>query len=234
MAREKLSNDQIIAIRKICEIGLEIQKEHYDDLVELRLNLQRTYGEIAEDLGLKDREDIWSEEAAIQVAWRAVNGSDGGFGSSVKYAGIADPNKLKEIGQSNSLIGARVAGERGRKTQKEQGLGIYAISPEDRRKNAAKGGKSISPEKRLEMGRKAAIAQGKVPYSPREIFEDKIILGELEFAMGATEAKTFQDKIGRPNWSAIACKVNEVYHGSIEVRNRTSLSSAVSRWKKNN
>jgi len=147
------------------------------DLIEYRIN--NSLLDIAEDLDVKSLYGIEKNEVArssVGYAFRGHHNED--FMPDYQFNGLFSEEMNDMIEESRYIKVGRENGHIGGLKASKLGVGVHALTPEER----------------IENGRKGLEAQGKHLWSLEEIAE----LGELKYEQGLT-------------WNDTASKMNEKY-----------------------
>ena len=219
------SPEQITAIRSAISLGKQLQLEIpqiaddyrdglYTSKIARKYNLPLMYGV--------------NEKVAISAIGYAIRGNNGIYNTEPYQGFIKDSDEL-EILYKQHLT------KNGLETY-EQGLGIYALTPEQRieynKQAGLKGGAkayqqgkgiyALTPEQKREYGRKGVISRGQTPWAEESIDEK---VSEIERAYNLFQLPEY-------TISLIAKKLNEEYHNNTRVRTRKSVEGALRKYRK--
>lgn len=228
----RLTPEQITAIKLSIELGKILRDEH-PEIKNLYTIQNLSQPDIAKKLNVQEEYLIVGDNVAARGVGKALTGHRGGFGIEPYTGLITNEEELRQLKLEHIMKYSRQTIQR----EYEEGIGIFALSTEERRaagrkgaeKGAVKGGKktyeegkgvhALSMEEKIEAGRKGAIARGLYPYSSAEIFE----------AYKLSSDPKYQNKKGRnrgPMWQKIMEYLNLTYHGGEPVRDKVSSISA--------
>lgn len=224
-----LSESQLRAIKKGASLGRTLQIEIPQIAQDYRNGLSKT--QIIEKYGLMELYSL-----GFNVAQNAVRCHIGGHIGSLgikSYNGSIPQDELEILASEHQAIGFNSMSNKQRrangKRAHELGLGIHGFSDERRRKVGKAGGiksrndglgfNGFTLKQKRSQQRKAMIASGKIPYTPRE----KIRISEL------AQNPDFQSGNKRPSYSKIAEQINIEFHTGDSIRTRCSINYALSR-----
>lgn len=220
----QLSAEQIASIRLSKEKGRQIALDlpQIAEYYRNKMSLQ----EIAEKYNIAARYNI-TEGISVSAVYYALSGNRGEFGVATYDGLITDPSELRKIGlehKANSGVRGYI-----------YGLGIHALTSEERRENGRMGGQEtyesksglhgLTHEEKMKAGHKgglkSTVLRGQVPW-----IEEKINgLSEKDYVHKLSQLPEYQ-RGSKVNRALIARAVNERYHDNNPVRTRKSIQKS--------
>jgi len=229
--KKELSPRKVAAIKRTVKLGEKLRS----DCPQLALNYRQggRIIDIAKRLDIAQTYNV-TERISEEAVRLALQGYTGGLGDH--FDGLLRDSEIERLRHEHRI-------REGRRRHRE-GVGIFSLNEEERRAKSSEIGSScyrlkrgiwaLSPEERQEASFKGIRAQGKVPWIGRKFCTDRCQLAEKEFAHMLWKSPSYRHASGthsgKPNWSLIAQRLNEVYHHRQTVRNTLSTQHTLARY----
>lgn len=218
------NRSRILARRFAAERGLMLQRESPEIAVNYRKGM--TLRELVAQYRIVERFDLEPEQQtlAINIVYRALAGSSY---PEPKYEGLLTPRERRRIGRQHIRRTARANG----KHVQELGVGIFAATPEERRRYASIGGKvggarvkelgvgycGLTPEERREASRKGTIALGLAHWERDELAVAYLLSQNPEYQDPRSGCGVRHRKV--------AAQLNTLFHEERVVRSGNAVSA---------
>tara|TARA_Y100000310_G_scaffold323165_1_gene383170 strand:- start:7279 stop:8166 length:888 start_codon:yes stop_codon:yes gene_type:complete len=127
---------------------------------------------------------------------------------------------------------------KGGRTAVRLGVGVCAISTEEKRRNGLRlyreriGIHGLSREEKARAARKSVISRGQTPFVERQFYETHCNYSELEVAYMMGQSLPYR-RGSTKNLKKISAELNNIFHNGENIRRPSSLATALCKYEKN-